>query len=129
MGVATTGAWLALAAPALAHHALEALYDTATEVETIAVLAKVDWINPHAWMRFDITRADGRIDKNVLVETHGIAGLRQLGIERDALKIGAQYLILYYPSRDGGGGGFMSRMTLPNGNLMGEPGYDPADEN
>jgi hypothetical protein len=127
-GLVSAGACLALAAPVSAHHALEALYDTSTEIQTTAVLAKVDWINPHAWMRFDITYADGRIDKNVLVETVGIAGLRQLGIDRDALKIGAQYRILFHPSRDGSVVGFMTRLVLPSGSLLGEPSYDPADD-
>jgi hypothetical protein len=38
------------------------------------------------------------------------------------------YQISYHPTRDGSPGGFMTRLVLPNGTMLGEPGYDPNDE-
>jgi hypothetical protein len=128
-GLALAGA-VALAAtatPVSAHHALEALFDTSTELETKATLLRVDWINPHAWMRFDITTASGVVEKNVLMETLGIGSLRQLGIQRDLLKEGTVYQISYYPNRNGTPGGFMTRMLMPDGRPIGPSVYEPGD--
>jgi hypothetical protein len=111
-----------------AHHALEPFYETGTELQTMATLARIDWINPHAWMRFDLVYPNGAVEKNVLLETVGIAGLRQLGIVKDALKVGALYQISYHPKVDGTPGGFMTRLVRPDGSMLGEPGYDPNDE-
>ncbi len=111
--------------PARAHHALEALYDTTSEVESRAILVKVDWINPHAWMRFDIRQPNGRIEKNVLIETLGIAGLRGIGIKREALVPGTEYVITYYPTRTSDSGGFMTRLLKTNGETLGPPEEDP----
>ena len=124
---ATLGSLVA-AGDASAHHALEAVYDTSTEVEGTATLSQVQWINPHAWMRFDIHDANGRVDKDVMVETLSISGLRALGVDKDALKVGFQYLITYYPNRDGTPGGFITKMVLPSGGLIGAPNYDDSGE-
>jgi hypothetical protein len=119
---------LVVAAPASAHHALEALYDTSLEVDGTAILVHVDWINPHAWMRFDIRYPDGRIDKDVMLETLGIVGLRALGVDKAALKLGLEYLITYYPNRDGSPGGFMTKMVLPTGERIASPKYDETQD-
>jgi hypothetical protein len=123
--VAALGAGMALTAPASAHHALESTYDTANESEVTAVLTRVDWINPHAWFRFDLRYSNGVVENNVLHETVGIAGLRLMGIAKDSLKIGAAYQITYYPNRDGKPGGFVTRLVLPDGSMLGEPASEP----
>jgi len=112
---------------ALAHHALEALYDTGVERTSTVTLVKVDWINPHAWMRVDIRHLDGHVEPNIQVETLGLGSLRQLGISKETLLIGAEYVITYYPNRDGSPGGYVTRLTLPGGTLIGTPRYDGSD--
>jgi len=112
---------------ALAHHALEALYDTSREVTSTATLLKLDWINPHAWLRVDIDAAKGPTDKNILMETVGLASLRQLGISRETMNIGRQYVLTYYPNRDGSPGGFVTKIVLPSGDDVGPPTFDPSD--
>ena len=83
--------------PASAHHAVQASVDINSNIETKALLTKIDWINPHTWMHFDITNADGTVTKNVLVESLGIAALRQVGIDsKSALKVGDMYDITFY---------------------------------
>ncbi len=113
--------------PASAHHSVQATVDINTDVRTKATLTKVDWINPHTWMHFDITGADGRIQKNVLIESLGISALRQIGIDsRSALKVGEIYEITYYPYRDGSAGGFMTKMVLPDGRTFETKNTDPT---
>ena len=121
VGIATIGM------PAAAHHAVQASVDINSNIETKAVLTKIDWINPHTWMHFDITMPDGTVQKNVLVESLGIAALRQVGIDsKSAMKVGDVYTITYYPNRDGTAGGFMSKMVLPDGRTFDTKNPDPT---
>jgi hypothetical protein len=112
---------------ALAHHALEALYDTSREMTSTATLLKLDWINPHAWLHVDIA-AEGRTDRNVLMETVGLASLRQIGFSRETVNLGRQYVVTYYPNRDGSPGGFVTKIVLPTGDVVGPPTYDPSED-
>ena len=125
---AAAGAALLLTGlPAQAHHAVQASVDINSNIETKALLTKIDWINPHTWMHFDITMPDGTVQKNVLVESLGIGALRQLGVDsKEALKVGEVYTITYYPMRNGDPGGFMSRMILPNGKVFDTKTADPT---
>src|SRR6202158_6151830 len=98
-----------------------------SNIETKAVLTKIDWISPHTWMHFDITMPDGTIQKNVLVESLGIAALHQVGIDsKSTMKVGDNYVITYYPNRDGTPGGFMSKMVLPDGRIFDTKNTDPT---
>src|ERR1700730_10752866 len=124
---AAGAALLATGVPAWAHHAVQASVDINSNIETKALLTKIDWINPHTWMHFDITMPDGTGQKNALVESLGIAGLRQVGIDStSALKVGDTYDITFYPNRDGTPGGFMSKMVLPDGRVFDTKNTDPT---
>jgi hypothetical protein len=113
--------------PALAHHAVQASVDINLNVESKAILTKVEWINPHTWMKFDLLNPDGTTTKDVMVESLGIAALRQAGItSKEALKVGEIYTITYYPMRNGDPGGFMSRMVLPDGRQFDTKTLDPT---
>jgi len=55
---------LSLAAkPAVAHHALQAEFDTAKRGEFTGTLTKFAMINPHVRWFFDVKKADGTVDK------------------------------------------------------------------
>lgn len=114
-------------APTQAHHAVQASVDVDNVVETKAVLTKIDWINPHTWMRFDITLPNGKVEKNVMIESLGIAALRRLGVDsKSALKVGDVYTIGYFPNRNGKPGGFMDMMILPDGRKFDTKFDDPS---
>jgi hypothetical protein len=125
---AAAGAVLLMAGmPAQAHHAVQASVDINTNVQAKGILTRIDWINPHTWMHFDVTLPDGTVQKNVAVESLGIGALRQAGIDSAAaLKVGQSYDITYYPNRNGTPGGFMSRMVLPNGIVFDTKTADPT---
>ena len=116
-----------LAASAQAHHAVQASVDIDKAVEVKAKLTKVDWVNPHTWMRFDIPQSDGKVLKDVMVESLGINALRRVGIDsKSALKVGDFYDIKYFPNRDGSPGGFMYKMVLPDGREFDTKFTDPS---
>ena len=110
--MAVIGGAAALSSSASAHHTIEAIYDLSLEIETTATFEKVDWINPHVWMRFDIQYSNGRIEKNVLVETLNVEGLRKIGIAKTTLHPGSVYSITYHPMRSGLPGGYLTSVTL-----------------
>jgi hypothetical protein len=99
-------------APALAHHSIQATVDTSRTLQSEMVLTKVDWINPHAWFHFTLTRADGTVVKDVPIEWMGINGLRQQGYtSADAFPAAHSYQVTYFPNRDGTPGGNLVAMT------------------
>jgi hypothetical protein len=125
--IAAAVALLGIADPADAHHAIYAAVDVHNPIEAKAVLTKIDWINPHTWMHFDLLSPDGGIQKDVMIESLGITALRQVGINsKSALKVGEVYQITYYPQRDGTPGGFMKSMTLPDGRVFDIRTTDPT---
>ena len=124
---AAGAALLATGVTASAHHAVQASVDINKTIETKAVLTRVDWINPHTWMHFDITLKDGTVQQNVLVESLGINAFRQLGVDSSrALKIGETFTIKYFPNRSGNPGGFMTTMVLPDGRTFSAENADPG---
>jgi hypothetical protein len=127
LSIAAAVALLGVAVSAHAHHAIYATVDINNPIEARAILTKIDWINPHTWMHFDIVALDGRIQKDVMIESLGITALRQVGINsKSALKVGEVYQITYYPQRDGTPGGFMKAMTLPDGRVFDIRTTDPT---
>jgi uncharacterized protein DUF6152 len=128
MALAAAGFAVAmLAVPVQAHHAIQANINLSTSINTKAIITRIDWINPHIWMRFDLLNADGTKEKNVMIETLGIAALRQIGIDsKAALSVGGIVDITYYPNRDGAPGGFMTRMILPDGKTVDVLNLDPT---
>jgi len=121
------GVWLMMSAPALAHHAVQASVDVNKTLVLKATLTRIDWINPHTWMHFDVKTDDGVLHEDVLVESLGISALRRVGLSsKSAFRVGDIYEISFYPNRDGSLGGFMNRMVLPDGRAFDTKNTDPA---
>jgi hypothetical protein len=120
------------AAPADAHHSIQAVVDTSKVAKDEMVLTKIDWVNPHAWFHFTLTQADGSVVKDVQVEWMGIAGLRQMGYpSADAFKVGHTFMVSFNPNRDGTMGGHLVNMVdeatgQVYGNQRGGPPAPPA---
>jgi len=47
------------AARATAHHSVWAEFDNGKPVEMRGRFIEMDWINPHSWVHFEVTNADG----------------------------------------------------------------------
>ena len=62
-----------------------------------------------------------------MIESLGIAALRQVGIDsKAALQVGGTFDATYYPNRDGAPGGFMTRLILPDGRTLDVTNLDPT---
>ena len=104
-----------LAGPAAAHHAANAQFDVTQLKEIKGKLAKVDWVNPHAWFHFDVTNADGTTTRWSF-ETGGPTAMRRMGMSgAGMMPLGQEYTIQYRPARDGSSTGLMSVLIFPDG--------------
>ena len=108
MQIRTTAAALALVfgaaillttTPAAAHHAVQGQFDVEKTVTVDATLTRIELVNPHPQVYFDVKDAKGAV-KNWRVEAPAIAALRRMGLLR-ILKVGTLYKVEYSPARNG----------------------------
>ena len=90
---------LALAGPALAHHAWHG-YDMSNITTVKGTVTKFDWGNPHVWIYLDVTDDKGAIEK---WGTGGPSPSRMAGTgwDKDTLKPGDQITAIGHRITDG----------------------------
>jgi hypothetical protein len=113
--VAAAAACLTLVSPAgHAHHGVQAQFDVSQVIEKQGILSKIDWINPHIYMHFEVLE-DGVV-KHYAIESLGILGLRRVGIDsKSNFKIGEKFTFTINPSRDGSDTGLLVTLIFPDG--------------
>ena len=99
-----------------AHHALQAQFDTEKVLMLKGTLARVEWINPHAYFWFDVTDEKGAV-KQWGAETVGPNALRQAGFLRGpaSFRVGETYTFEGFAARDGGERIFTRAISFPDG--------------
>ncbi|HEY7337777.1 MAG TPA: DUF6152 family protein [Bryobacteraceae bacterium] len=101
LAVALTLAGLFLAAsPVRAHHAFSAEFDINKPVSLTGTLTKVEWINPHAWLRIDVKSPDGQVTE-WMVEGGSPNTLLRHGFDRNTLEVGTVIVVSGYQAKDG----------------------------
>jgi len=112
--------WLAFAPSSLAHHAAQAQFDVETVKQIEGKLVKIELINPHPQLYLEVAAALDGASETVewRVEAPSIAVLRRVGIFR-ALRVGDNYKIDYWPSRDGSPIALMQTLTDSTGKSYG----------
>jgi hypothetical protein len=101
-------------APAQAHHAVQAQFDVNQTVEKRGTLVKIDWINPHTYMHFDVTEEGGTT--RYAIESLGVAGLRRAGIDsKSSFQVGSTFTFVNNPSRNGSPTGLLVTLVFPDG--------------
>ena len=101
------------AIPALAHHALQAEFDTAKRGEFTGVLTRFALINPHCRWYFDVKKPDGTIAKWE-VTAGGAGPVREAGLAR-AFKAGETFRVTYAPARNGANVGRVVDLIFSDG--------------
>jgi len=104
------------AIPALAHHALQAEFDTSKRVEFTGVLTRFALINPHTRWFFDVKKPDGTIDKWE-VSAAGAGAIRDAGLAR-SFKVGDTYKVSAAPARNGSHSGRVIDFKFPDGHVI-----------
>jgi len=110
-------------ASAVAHHSVSAQFDYDRPFDFSATLTKVEWINPHSYLHFAVTEGGKQTEWSI--ESHGIAGLRSKGLNKDILKAGETYRIRGFKARNGKPNGFLQEIQFADGRIFkvwsGEP--------
>ena len=89
---------LCISTAALAHHGM-GLYDRSKPVELHGVIRGIDFVNPHSYLRFDATGADGKTVA-MRCEMRAATLLRRSGWTPEMFVAGAQATVYGFAHRD-----------------------------
>jgi hypothetical protein len=109
---------IAIGAGATAHHSISGQYDLDGRATLRGVIARVDWINPHAYVYLDVTDADGSVTKWALA-TVPLPMMRKAGLTREMLagKPGESVTVEILPGLNDTKQGWIVQITYPDGHF------------
>jgi hypothetical protein len=106
------------APPVFAHHSASAVYFTDRTAKHEGVLTKVEWINPHILVHFEVK--DGAKSTEWVLEGHPPSWYRRAGVNRKAFEDHAGQMATFevMPSRSGRPIGYFKQVTWPDGTFL-----------
>lgn len=129
--IAAAGLGMLLAAtPMWAHHAFAAEFDVNKPLVLKGTVAKMDWINPHAWIHLNVKNADGTTTE-WMVEAGAPNGLLRRGFNKHSLPPGTEIVVEGWQAKDQSNRMNGSNITYPDGRklFIGSPGTGaPTDK-
>ena len=87
-------------APARAHHAFAAEFDANRPVQLKGAVAKMEWINPHAWIHIDVQTEGGGTER-WMIEGGTPNTLFRRGFTKKSLLPGTVIVVDGYQAKDG----------------------------
>ena len=99
-----------------AHHG-GAEYDLGKTVEFKAKLTRVEMINPHSWLYFDVTEPNGQVSHH-RCEMRSVHVLRRSGWTKETFPVGQQVTIEASPNRTDPASCYLQTIVLADGTRM-----------
>jgi len=104
---------LSFAPPALAHHG-GGTFDNSKTIELTGKLTRLDLINPHSWIYFDVTGPDGKVSA-FRCEMRAATVLRRSGWKEEMFKPGQRITIEGQPDRKDPNSCYVNTIVLQDG--------------
>jgi len=116
-----TGLFLAVTiASVTAHHSF-AMFDTANPVTLAGVVTDFQWTNPHVYIELDVPDGN-RAARHWTIELGSPSILMRGGWKFNSLKKGDKVTAVVSPLRSGEPGSLLTRITFPDGRVLGNGG-------
>ena len=104
--------------PVSAHHAFAAEFDSNQPVKfEQAIVTRMEWVNPHAWIHVDVPLADGTVEKWA-IEAGTPNVLFRRGFTKESLLPGTTIVVDGYRAKDGSRRANGRDLTLPDGTTL-----------
>ena len=97
-----------------AHHAFSAEFDISKPLKLQGTLTKWEMINPHSWFHVDVKGPDGTVVP-WLIEGGSPNQLIRLGVTKNTLSVGTEFMIEGYQARDGTNKAVGRNFVFPDG--------------
>jgi hypothetical protein len=114
IALVAAGLLLSFGGVAAAHHS-GAAYDMEHPRDIEGIVKTVNWTNPHITFVIEADAKDGQPAQTLVFEVSSPGVLTRSGWTKRSLQPGDHAIFHYAPLRDGSPGGFLVRVTLPNG--------------
>jgi hypothetical protein len=113
-----------------AHHSFAAEFDAQKPVKFRGIVAKMEWINPDAWIHMDVKGPDGKV-LSWMVEAGTPNTLFRRGFTKNSLAPGTEILVEGYEAKDRSNKANGRDVTFPNGRklFLGSSGTGAPDDN
>ncbi len=105
-----------VAAPAVAHHG-GGTFDSRRAVTLSGRLTRIDFINPHSWIYFDMTGPGGKVSSH-RCETRSAHTLRRSGWTKEMFRIGQRITIEGSPDSKDPNSCYLNTIVLEDGTRM-----------
>jgi hypothetical protein len=107
---------VACASPAVAHHGA-GTFELSKSVTFTGTLTRIEFINPHSWLYFEVKEADGKVSKH-RCEMRSAHVLRRSGWTKELFPVGQQITVEAAPDRLDPASCYLNTVRFANGSHM-----------